>query len=165
MNYDFIIRRPADGKWGNELPNGSWDGIVGEVATKIGDVSCLLSRTPSRLKVLDFSALFAIEPLTLIVTAGSAPPQFVIIATPFQMPVWLLILATLVAVAVMAFAFKRFGFFDMLAILLQQSSLARPVNDLSTRLVMVAWGIGAILLATYYSSLFLAFQVLIEKYN
>ena len=129
MNYNFIIRRPADGKWGNELPNGSWDGIVGEVSQKVGDVSCLLSRTPSRLKVLDFSDLFAVEPLTLIVSAGSAPPRFVILATPFDLAVWLLILGTLVVIAAMAFAFKRFGFFDALAILLQQSSLVRPIND------------------------------------
>lgn len=32
MNFDFEFSKPVIGKYGEKMPNGKWDGLVGDLA-------------------------------------------------------------------------------------------------------------------------------------
>ena len=68
-----------------------------------------------------------------------------------------------VVIGFMALATKLFTFYDALSVLLQQSSLVKPVKQTSARVFWTAWGIVTILLTTYYSAKFLAFAAVPPK--
>ena len=36
MDFDYEIVTPKTGSFGRRLPNGSWDGIIGDLMTGVG---------------------------------------------------------------------------------------------------------------------------------
>ena len=53
LNFETIDILPKAGLYGYQLPNGSWDGVVGELSTKGVDISNLpLTHLPLRYEVL-----------------------------------------------------------------------------------------------------------------
>ena len=34
--YRYTIHRPPDGQWGTQEPNGSWNGMIGQIVRKVG---------------------------------------------------------------------------------------------------------------------------------
>lgn len=57
ITLDFNVLR--DGKYGNKSPNGSWNGIIGELVKQKADIGlAALTITPSRMKVVRFSIPF-----------------------------------------------------------------------------------------------------------
>ena len=56
LNFTYTIREPEDKKYGTKLPNGSWNGIIGELQRRNADVGlCGLAVTEQRSKVVDFT--------------------------------------------------------------------------------------------------------------
>uniref|UniRef100_A0A0B6XZK1 Ionotropic glutamate receptor C-terminal domain-containing protein n=1 Tax=Arion vulgaris TaxID=1028688 RepID=A0A0B6XZK1_9EUPU len=55
----FTLSVRTDRKYGNKLPNGSWDGLIGDIVEGRADVAVgPLTETSSRSKVVDFSTPF-----------------------------------------------------------------------------------------------------------
>ena len=46
MNFTFTLSRPADFQWGAIQLNGSWSGMVGELATEKIDIGKNVPRWP-----------------------------------------------------------------------------------------------------------------------
>ena len=42
LNVDYEIRLVADGKYGEKMPNGTWNGMVGELTNRVRAVSYLV---------------------------------------------------------------------------------------------------------------------------
>ena len=56
LNFTYIVIQPNDGLYGQELDNGSWTGLVGELDKKQADIAVSdLSVTEQRSKVVDFT--------------------------------------------------------------------------------------------------------------
>ena len=56
LNFTYIVRQPKDISYGQELDNGSWTGLVGELDKKQADIAVSdLSVTEQRSKVVDFT--------------------------------------------------------------------------------------------------------------
>jgi len=45
LGFKYDIYQVGDGKYGSALPNGSWNGMIGELIGKVGVFSCYLSQT------------------------------------------------------------------------------------------------------------------------
>ncbi|CAG5123697.1 unnamed protein product, partial [Candidula unifasciata] len=57
LSFTFSVR--ADGRYGHRLPNGSWDGLIGDIVDGRADVAAgPLTETSSRSEVVDFSTPF-----------------------------------------------------------------------------------------------------------
>jgi hypothetical protein len=47
MNFTYTLMKPSDGKWGSIQPDGTWNGIIGELANQEIDIG------PAPLKVTE----------------------------------------------------------------------------------------------------------------
>ena len=52
MDFDYDLVIPADRQFGKKLPNGQWDGLIGDLAKGVGNDAWISK--PSRLKKLLF---------------------------------------------------------------------------------------------------------------
>lgn len=48
LGFKYDIYQVGDGKYGTALPNGSWNGMIGELIGKVGVFSFYLSQSVSR---------------------------------------------------------------------------------------------------------------------
>ena len=66
-NY-LQVFEPADGTWGFQHPNGSWSGVVGDVARFEADTSMNIAITTDRGEDVDFTIGYTIDPLTFVIS-------------------------------------------------------------------------------------------------
>lgn len=62
------VHEPADGKWGYQLENGSWTGVIGTVERYEADASMDILITADRDEYVDFTIGYHTEPLTFVTT-------------------------------------------------------------------------------------------------
>ncbi|XP_045600187.2 glutamate receptor ionotropic, delta-1 [Procambarus clarkii] len=91
-NFTYLVFEPADGKWGYQLDNGSFTGVLGEIQTNKKDFSLDLSITAEREEVIDFTIGYHWEPLTFVTSKPKPLPQWLALVRPFQSYVWLCLL-------------------------------------------------------------------------
>ncbi|XP_069995906.1 probable glutamate receptor [Penaeus vannamei] len=99
MNFDYELVQPPDHVWGVPLPDGNWTGMLGmlqrqEVEFALGPFGV----TSSRETVCDFSVPVKTENSAILVTRPAQQSDVSGFLKPFTLPVWLLILASVVAI-------------------------------------------------------------------
>ena len=101
LSFDYKMIRSRDGKWGGQLKNGTWDGLVADLLNKHADVVMTsLKINSGREKVIDFSVPFLETGITILVakrTGIISPTAFL---EPFDTASWMLV--SLVALNVAA---------------------------------------------------------------
>lgn len=54
LGFKYDIYQVGDGKYGSALPNGSWNGMIGELIGKVGVLSFYLSQSISKFHSKSF---------------------------------------------------------------------------------------------------------------
>ena len=98
FRYTLVQPASTDGLFGSRRPDGSWTGVIGmivdgEADLAVGDISVTLERS----SVVDYTYPFHIEPVSFFMLRPPALPRWLVIAAPFDLTTWLLLLAALLA--------------------------------------------------------------------
>ncbi|XP_064120655.1 glutamate receptor ionotropic, delta-1-like [Macrobrachium nipponense] len=95
LNFTYKIVRPADGMWGNPLPNGTVTGIIGMVARHEASFAiCAVAVSYTRETVVDFAYPYHREPLAIFTRAPKLKSRALAILSPFTLQVWLCVAAS-----------------------------------------------------------------------
>ncbi|XP_042855611.1 glutamate receptor-like [Penaeus japonicus] len=108
MNLEFEIYQPPDGMWGVELPNGSWNGMLGmiqrqEVDMALGPFAVSYPRT----KVADFPSSIFVLPHRLYLPRPRGSPDLSDFVRLFHPLVWVMVLLSACVVAMAVWAASR----------------------------------------------------------
>ncbi|XP_066990697.1 uncharacterized protein [Macrobrachium rosenbergii] len=98
FNFTFRVIVPADGSFGNPLPNGKVTGMIGLVARREASLAFGgVTLTDERGKVIDFSIPFYQGYLTIFSTPPKEKNRALAVLSPFTYEVWIgIILSTAV---------------------------------------------------------------------
>ncbi|CAG0881431.1 unnamed protein product [Darwinula stevensoni] len=100
LNFTYEYRIVADGKFGSQNENGSWNGIVGEVMNGKADLGLAnLARSMERETVVHFPSVdVAIERMGMVIRrpGQDTSDKLLIYVRPFNLSVWLVIGANLI---------------------------------------------------------------------
>ncbi|KAK8406090.1 hypothetical protein O3P69_007067 [Scylla paramamosain] len=84
----YVMRMPEDGQWGVLQEEGLWTGTVGTLQRRLADFSMLLNWSSKRLHAIDFSRIYAAEPLVIVSTQPRPRPHYLALVAPFTVEVW-----------------------------------------------------------------------------
>ncbi|KAK7081106.1 hypothetical protein SK128_000836 [Halocaridina rubra] len=65
-NFTYVLYEPADGDWGLQFDNGSFNGLIGEVQRKEADFTLDVAITAERGEVVDFTIGYFAEPMSFV---------------------------------------------------------------------------------------------------
>ncbi|XP_066980555.1 glutamate receptor ionotropic, delta-1-like isoform X2 [Macrobrachium rosenbergii] len=125
-------------QYGRQLPNKSWTGIIGQLMRGEIDASgTLLSQSPSRMSVIDFSVPLYMDTQAMIYQRPVILSDLAGFAKPYTGQVWLLLFISLIMAFLLTFVFHRYtdGF--------QQSK--RSFSGAESVWVSAEWTIGTLL--------------------
>lgn len=77
------MRVPEDGQWGVLQEDGLWTGTVGTLQRRLADFSMLLNWSSKRFHDIDFSRIYAAEPLVIVSTQPRPRPHYLALVAPF----------------------------------------------------------------------------------
>ncbi|ROT73751.1 Variant Ionotropic Glutamate Receptor [Penaeus vannamei] len=83
LNFTYEMRTPWDNQWGTSSPSGNWTGIVGTLQHHKGDFSMMLSWMEPRLPIVDYSRIYASEPLVMVTSKPKPLSQAFALVRPF----------------------------------------------------------------------------------
>ncbi|XP_046651122.1 glutamate receptor 1-like [Daphnia pulicaria] len=165
--FTFEYVGPPDGAYG-AFVNGSWNGMVGMViAGEIDIIAASLSVTYPRSQVVDFTFAFSEDPTSILIPYPQLDSTISGIVKPFQYEVWIGIILSMFIVALVLGWISRFewrihrqsfhgerGWLPHFWFLFR--ALANPNEvitfSLSTRLVVAAWCLIAVVFVNSYTS-------------
>ncbi|KAA0195404.1 Ionotropic receptor 144 [Hyalella azteca] len=99
--YCLTFMEPQDKFWGLRLPNGTWNGMIGQVNNSEADLSgTLIFTTESRAEVVDFSAPLYFQEHRILYKTPNLKPNIAGFLLPFTGTVWLSIAIMFIAVTV-----------------------------------------------------------------
>ncbi|XP_063605587.1 glutamate receptor ionotropic, delta-2-like [Penaeus indicus] len=88
IEHLYEMRTPWDNQWGTSTPSGNWTGIVGTLQHHKGDFSMMLSWMEPRLPVVDYSRIYASEPLVMVTSKPKPLSQAFALVRPFAGSLW-----------------------------------------------------------------------------
>ncbi|XP_018019514.2 glutamate receptor ionotropic, kainate 4 [Hyalella azteca] len=142
-NFTFTLELPYDGNWGNQMPNGTFNGMIGMVEREWADMAmtgCTI--TEDRDAVVDFTHPFYEDPETILIRAPGERPNALAFLQPFTYKVWLLILSSPCAVGPLLWLMTE-GTGDW-------SPSLYPHKGRSASVLNYIWGAGFCLIAQGY---------------
>ncbi|XP_064113638.1 uncharacterized protein LOC135220338 [Macrobrachium nipponense] len=83
LNFTYLLREPWDDEWGLLGPGGNFSGIVGTLQYEKADFSFMLTATPGRSRVMDYSRVYAGDPFVIVSLKPQALPRYLAIVRPF----------------------------------------------------------------------------------
>ncbi|XP_035668187.1 glutamate receptor 4-like [Branchiostoma floridae] len=108
IGYDFVIKEPADRKYGYKGADGNWVGMVGEIIRGDMDMALGLTIASVRETVIDFSNVVLDERLEIMVKK----PGGEIVGREWwraviTMPVWFMVMASFLITGIVLFVIIR----------------------------------------------------------
>ncbi|XP_062859926.1 glutamate receptor ionotropic, delta-1 [Trichomycterus rosablanca] len=108
LGFKYDIYQVADGKYGTQLPNGSWNGMIGELISKRADVAVsAITITPERENVVDFSKRYMDYSVGILMRKPEEKINIFSLFAPFDLAVWACIAAAIPVVGVLIFLLNR----------------------------------------------------------
>ncbi|XP_076141201.1 glutamate receptor ionotropic, delta-1 isoform X2 [Alosa pseudoharengus] len=108
LGFKYDIYQVEDGKYGSLLPNGSWNGMIGELIGKKADVAIsAITITPEREGVIDFSKRYLDYSVGILMRKSQENINIFSLLAPFDLAVWACIAAAIPVVGVMIFLLRR----------------------------------------------------------
>ncbi|OWF41423.1 Glutamate receptor ionotropic, kainate 2 [Mizuhopecten yessoensis] len=176
LNFTFEIDRPPDGQWGVINANGTWTGMVGQLAeAEIDIVVAPLSTQAKREKVMDFTYSFYIDYTTILMKKKDpTTTKWRTLIDPFSEELLLCVLISLPVMSMLLFLFERFSpfyvgdeeregqsglhtyqdaFWYMYGALLTQGGEHLPRSQTGRTLLSSWWLFCIIMMATYSGNL------------
>uniref|UniRef100_A0A8C4ZLL4 Glutamate receptor n=1 Tax=Gadus morhua TaxID=8049 RepID=A0A8C4ZLL4_GADMO len=124
LGFKYDIYQVADSKYGSQLPNGSWNGMIGELINKRADLAVsAVTITPERENVVDFSKRYLDYSVGILIRKPEEKINIFSLFAPFDLAVWACIAAAIPVVGVLIFLLNR------LQTLRSSSSSSTPVGS------------------------------------
>ncbi|XP_066943797.1 ionotropic receptor 25a-like isoform X1 [Macrobrachium rosenbergii] len=111
MEFDFKFVLPEDGQYGARQKNGSWNGLVGDLAKGLTDIIVApLTMTSEREEVIDFVApYFDQSGISIVIRKSQREESLFKFMTVLKAEVWVSIVAALVVTGVMIWLLDRYS--------------------------------------------------------
>ncbi|KAM9727602.1 glutamate receptor ionotropic, delta-1-like isoform 2-T4 [Menidia menidia] len=108
LGFKYDIYQVSDGKYGSTLPNGSWNGMIGELISKRADLAIsAITITPERESVVDFSKRYLDYSVGILMRKSEEKINIFSLLAPFDLAVWACIAAAIPVVGIMIFLLRR----------------------------------------------------------
>ncbi|KAJ8391776.1 hypothetical protein AAFF_G00085480, partial [Aldrovandia affinis] len=108
LGFKFEIYQVPDSKYGTQLPNGSWNGMIGELIAKRADLAMsAITITPERESVVDFSKRYMDYSVGILLSKPEEKINIFSLFAPFDLAVWACIAGAIPVVGVLIFLLKR----------------------------------------------------------
>ncbi|XP_028459066.1 glutamate receptor ionotropic, delta-1 [Perca flavescens] len=135
LGFKYDIYQVGDGKYGSELPNGSWNGMIGELIGKRADLAVsAITITPERESVVDFSKRYLDYSVGILMRKSEEKINIFSLLAPFDLAVWACIAAAIPVVGIMIFLLRRIQ-----AVRCQSNAGGHPPPSVSTSLQSAIW--------------------------
>ncbi|NP_001191610.1 glutamate receptor 1 precursor [Aplysia californica] len=111
VGYDYHIRFVKDGEYGKKEPDGTWNGVIGELTRHEADIAIApLTITSDREKVLDFTKPFMSLGISLMIKKPvDTDPHVFSFMQPLSREIWLCTVFAFIGVSVVLFLVSRFS--------------------------------------------------------
>ncbi|KAF9797941.1 hypothetical protein SFRURICE_019284 [Spodoptera frugiperda] len=111
MSFDYEIVSPKTGDFGKKLPNGTWDGVVGDLMRGETDIAIsALTMTAEREEVIDFVApYFEQTGILIVIRKPIRKTSLFKFMTVLRTEVWLSIVAALVLTGFMIWLLDKYS--------------------------------------------------------
>ncbi|KAJ8703788.1 hypothetical protein PYW07_013082 [Mythimna separata] len=111
MSFDYEIVSPKSGDFGKKLPNGTWDGVVGDLMRGETDIAIsALTMTAEREEVIDFVApYFEQTGILIVIRKPIRKTSLFKFMTVLRTEVWLSIVAALVLTGFMIWLLDKYS--------------------------------------------------------
>ncbi|CAL1544185.1 unnamed protein product [Lymnaea stagnalis] len=111
VGYDYHIRFVKDGEYGRKQPDGTWNGVIGELIKHEADIAIApLTITSDREKVLDFTKPFMSLGISLMIKKPvDTDPHVFSFMQPLSQEIWLCTIFAFIGVSVVLFLVSRFS--------------------------------------------------------
>nr|AWJ68203.1 putative ionotropic glutamate receptor kainate-like 6 [Hirudo verbana] len=111
VGFDYKIQLVADGKYGEKMANGTWNGMVGELTRKEADVAVApLTITSIRERVIDFSKPFMNLGISIMIKKPEKQkPGVFSFMDPLSYKIWMCIIFSYLGVSTVLFFVSRFS--------------------------------------------------------
>ncbi|XP_045620111.1 glutamate receptor ionotropic, kainate glr-3-like [Procambarus clarkii] len=107
LNFTYDLVMPVDGLWGFLKDDGHWTGVVGEVESGRANFSLVLSVTFERTRIVDFTRMYYLDPLSFVTAKSRHQPPWLKLITPFSGQVWVVSSASVVVAVVLYWVIFR----------------------------------------------------------
>ncbi|XP_061087023.1 glutamate receptor ionotropic, delta-1 isoform X2 [Conger conger] len=108
LGFKYEIYQVSDSKYGTQLPNGSWNGMIGELINKRADLAVsAITITPERENVVDFSKRYMDYSVGILLRKPEEKINIFSLFAPFDLAVWACIAAAIPVVGVLIFVLNR----------------------------------------------------------
>ncbi|KAI7796637.1 putative glutamate receptor ionotropic [Triplophysa rosa] len=135
LGFKYDIYQVADSKYGSQLPNGSWSGMIGELINKRADLAVsAITITPERENVVDFSKRYMDYSVGILHRKPEEKINIFSLFAPFDLAVWACIAAAIPVVGVLIFLLTR-----MQMLRSQNPPVAHQASSMSNTLHSAIW--------------------------
>ncbi|KAM6897757.1 glutamate receptor ionotropic, delta-1 isoform 2-T2 [Xenentodon cancila] len=108
LGFKYEIYQVADSKYGSQLPNGSWNGMIGDLINKRADLAVsAITITPERENVVDFSKRYLDYSVGILIRKPEEKINIFSLFAPFDLAVWACIAAAIPVVGLLIFLLNR----------------------------------------------------------
>ncbi|XP_077359556.1 glutamate receptor ionotropic, delta-1-like isoform X3 [Festucalex cinctus] len=108
LGFKYDIYQVSDSKYGSQLPNGSWNGMIGDLINKRADLAVsAITITPERENVVDFSKRYLDYSVGILLRKPEEKINIFSLFVPFDLAVWACIAAAIPVVGVLIFLLNR----------------------------------------------------------
>ncbi|XP_068237350.1 ionotropic receptor 21a-like [Palaemon carinicauda] len=99
-----------DEKWGSKYPDGSWDGLMGQVFSEASDIAvCNVFIDGPRWGVIDYSYPYNYMPACFVAPSPKPLPNWQSPTLPFTSIMWISIALSIFVGGLLLYPFSRFG--------------------------------------------------------
>uniref|UniRef100_A0A8D3DMQ7 Glutamate receptor n=1 Tax=Scophthalmus maximus TaxID=52904 RepID=A0A8D3DMQ7_SCOMX len=104
LGFKYEIYQVGDSKYGSQLPNGSWNGMIGDLISKKADLAVsAITITPERENIVDFSKRYLDYSVGILLRKPEEKINIFSLFAPFDLAVWACIAAAIPVVGVLIF--------------------------------------------------------------
>ena len=110
LKFSVNFEIPPDRKWGNQNPDGSWDGMVGMLSKGEVDFAATgFSVTDARNEVMDYSPSLIRQPCKLYIQKPGQALNWYTFLLVYSHNVWFSIVITLFGQAIVFYLFHKYA--------------------------------------------------------
>uniref|UniRef100_UPI00398E9103 glutamate receptor ionotropic, delta-1-like n=1 Tax=Pristiophorus japonicus TaxID=55135 RepID=UPI00398E9103 len=176
LGFKYEIYQAVDHKYGSQLANGSWNGMIGELINKKADIAVsAVTITPERESVVDFSKRYMDYSVGILLKKPEEKINIFSVFAPFDLAVWACIAAAIPLVGVLIFVLNRVqlvpthpqtspsnsntlhsAIWLVYGAFVQQGGDS-PMNSVAMRIVMGSWWLFTLIVCSSYTANLAAF--------
>ncbi|XP_071533351.1 glutamate receptor ionotropic, delta-2-like [Panulirus ornatus] len=107
LNFTFEIFAEPDRTFGDEVEDGIFNGMIGQLQREETDFSTILAPTPGRLKVVEFLRGYPADKMVVTSLKPALLPARLALIRPFSEELWLAVVASVVAWGVLLWLLQK----------------------------------------------------------